>query len=89
MRRTHLVDGGEIDRRLSLRPGTAERLAKKNELPHVRLPNGVIRFRWPDVVRCLRVHQLKEEASTRGFPLKTGKELEQEHQAAEGQGGAA
>lgn len=65
MRRTHLVDGGEIDRRLSLRPGTAERLAKKDELPHVRLPNGVIRFRWSDIVRCLRVHQLQEEASKR------------------------
>lgn len=87
MRRTHLVDGGEIDRRLSLRPGTAERLAKKNELPHVLLPNSIIRFRWSDIVRCFNVHPVKEEASKKDFALKTRKELEQEHQAAESQGG--
>jgi hypothetical protein len=49
----HLLHGGDVDRRLNLRPGSAERLAKRGTLPHVRLPNGAIRFRWSDVAGCL------------------------------------
>jgi len=49
-----LLEGGEIDRRLSLRPGTAIRLARRDKLPHVVLPDGVIRFSWRDVAEALR-----------------------------------
>lgn len=48
-----LLDGGEIDRRLSLRPGSAIRLAKRDKIPYVVLPGGAIRFNWPDVLKAL------------------------------------
>jgi hypothetical protein len=49
-----LLEGGEIDRRLSLRPGTAVRLARRDKLPHIVLPDGAIRFSWPDVAEALK-----------------------------------
>jgi hypothetical protein len=49
-----LLEGGEIDRRLSLRPGSAERLARREKLPHVILPDGAIRFHWSDVTEVLK-----------------------------------
>jgi len=49
-----LLDGGEVDRRLSLRPGTAVRLARRDTLPHVVLPDGAIRFSWPEVAEALK-----------------------------------
>jgi hypothetical protein len=39
----------EIDKRLNWPPGRAERLARRKKLPHVRLPDGAIRFRWEDI----------------------------------------
>ncbi len=59
--RKGLLHGGEIDRRLSFRPGTAERLARRGTLPHIRLPNGAIRFRWKDVSQCLQEHNVAKK----------------------------
>ncbi len=39
----------DIDRRLNWPPGRAERLARQRKLPHVRLPDGAIRFRWEEI----------------------------------------
>lgn len=50
-----LIDGLTVDRRLDLRPGTADRLAKRGTLPHVKLPHGLIRFRWSQVAQCLQI----------------------------------
>lgn len=36
----------EIDKRLNWPLGRAERLARRRKLPHVRLPDGSIRFEW-------------------------------------------
>jgi predicted site-specific integrase-resolvase len=43
----------EVDRILRYKPGKAERLAKRGKLPHVRLPDGTIRFRESDVEQLL------------------------------------
>jgi hypothetical protein len=50
---TPLLDGSAVDRCLALRPGTAERLARRGRLPHVVLPNGSIRFEWDEVEQLL------------------------------------
>jgi len=39
----------DIDRRLNWPPGTAARLARRQRLPHVVLPDGAIRFVWAEV----------------------------------------
>ena len=41
--------GEEIDKRLAWPLGKAERLARRGRLPHLRLPDGSIRFRWEDI----------------------------------------
>lgn len=61
-----LVDGGVIDRCLSLQPGTADRLARRSKLPHVRLPDGTIRFSVADVVESLQSRGLHIDCSARG-----------------------
>lgn len=47
------LTGQDVDRRLSLRPGTADRLARRGLLPHVQLPNGIIRFAWDEIASVL------------------------------------
>lgn len=39
----------EVDDVLRLKPGHSERLAKRDLLPHVTLPDGTIRFRRSDI----------------------------------------
>lgn len=56
----YLIDGLTVDRRLDLRGGTADRLAKRGKLPHVVLPDGAFRFRWSKVRKCLQVVQAAE-----------------------------
>ncbi len=43
-----LLYGEDIDRRLNWSLGRAERLARKQKLPHYMLPDGSIRFVWND-----------------------------------------
>jgi hypothetical protein len=39
----------ELDRRMDWKPGRAERLARGGKLPHIRLPDGSIRFEWCEI----------------------------------------
>jgi len=39
----------DIDQRLNWPPGTAARLARRQRLPHVVLPDGAIRFVWAEL----------------------------------------
>jgi len=54
----------EIDHRLNWPLGRSERLARRGRLPHVLLPDGAIRFRWPDIEALLEtVSVVDPEAS--------------------------
>jgi hypothetical protein len=44
----------EIDRHLNWPLGTAARLARRLRLPHYRLPDGSVRFRWDEVKALVR-----------------------------------
>ncbi len=57
--------GEEIDQRLNWPLGKAERLAKRQILPHFLLPDGSIRFRWEEVEAIL-VHVVSQGAATAG-----------------------
>jgi len=57
-----LITGGDIDRRLSFRPGTADRKAKQGLLPHVVLPDGTIRYRWADVEQSLTKREVLDDS---------------------------
>lgn len=46
---TKLLTGQDVDDRLSWPAGRAELLARKRRLPHLRLPDGAIRFDWIDI----------------------------------------
>lgn len=50
---THLLQSADIDRRLAWPIGRAERLARRGQLPHVRLPDGAIRFHWREIARLI------------------------------------
>lgn len=39
----------EVDRRVSWKPGRAERMARQRRLPHVLLPDGSVRFDWSEI----------------------------------------
>lgn len=39
----------DIDHRLNWPLGRSERLARRGRLPHVRLPDGSIRFEWDSI----------------------------------------
>ncbi len=41
-----LLCGNEVDRRLKWPVGRADRLARRGRLPHIRLPDGSLRFEW-------------------------------------------
>lgn len=43
------LDSAEVDTRLSWAIGRAERLARRGKLPHIRLPDGSVRFLWADI----------------------------------------
>ena len=47
--------GEEIDKRLTWPLGRAERLARRQKLPHVVLPDGSIRFVWDQIEPLIRV----------------------------------
>ena len=44
-----LVSSPEIDRRLGWTIGRADSLARRGKLPHFRLPDGSVRFRWAEI----------------------------------------
>lgn len=46
--------GEDVDRRLNWPLGRAERLARRQKLPHVVLPDGSIRFEWDQIERLLK-----------------------------------
>lgn len=50
-----MLTGVEVDKRLRWPLGRAERLARRGKLPHLLLPDGVIRFRWRQVRELLVV----------------------------------
>jgi hypothetical protein len=43
----------DVDERLGWPLGRAARLARRGRLPHVRLPDGSVRFEWPEVEALL------------------------------------
>ena len=45
--------GTDIDKRLGWPLGRAESLARRGKLPHVVLPDGLIRFEWTDIEALL------------------------------------
>ncbi len=49
----------EVDGLLRYRPGKSERLAKRGDLPHVRLPDGSIRFRREDIMGLLHTDEAR------------------------------
>lgn len=57
--------GEDIDRKLNWPLGRAERLARKERLPHVVLPDGSIRFQWELIERLIRYVATKEPATCR------------------------
>jgi hypothetical protein len=79
-----LIYPEDVDKRLNWPLGRAERLAKRGRLPHRILPDGSIRFSWPEVsqliqrvpVRSTAVNDLLTEAERRGLHLTTGDRLE-------------
>jgi hypothetical protein len=44
----------DIDHRLNWPLGTAARLARREKLPHYRLPDGAIRFKWDEIEALVR-----------------------------------
>jgi hypothetical protein len=56
-----LVYPEEIDRRFNWALGTAARLARRRQLPHYRLPDESIRFRWEEVEPLVRKVPLQEQ----------------------------
>jgi hypothetical protein len=50
----NLLYPDDIDLRLNWPAGTAQRLAKRERLPHVVLPNGDVRFVWEEIVPLIR-----------------------------------
>lgn len=62
-----LVASPDIDRRLGWSIGRADSLARRKRLPHYRLPDGSIRFRWPEVASLIRrVPDLEREPQESG-----------------------
>lgn len=65
-----LLCGNEVDRRLKWPVGRADRLARRGRLPHIRLPDGSLRFEWPAIEQLI-VHvgnnasELREETEAR------------------------
>ena len=57
-----LIYGEEVDRRLNWSLGRAERLARKQKLPHYVLPDGSIRFVWDEVERMVRRVDVADES---------------------------
>jgi hypothetical protein len=49
-----LLYSEDIDTRLSWPLGRAERLARRGQLPHIVLPDGSIRFEWPQIEALIR-----------------------------------
>ena len=43
----------EIDLLLNWQPGRAKRLARRNKLPHYKLPDGEIRFRRDEILSLI------------------------------------
>jgi len=52
----------DVDRRLNWPLGRAERLARRKRLPHVRLPDGSIRFEWEAIDPLVKQVPVKSEA---------------------------
>ena len=58
--------GHEIDKKLGWKPGRAERLARRRQLPHIVLPDGSIRFDWRELERLIvRIPAVAEVAEGR------------------------
>ncbi len=53
----------ELDRRLRYPSGRSRRLARKNLIPHIRLPNGEIRFSPEAIHRWLTSRTFSGEAT--------------------------
>lgn len=51
---TDLINADEVDRRFCWLTGTAEKLARRNRLPHYLLPGGGLRFRWVEVAAMVQ-----------------------------------
>jgi hypothetical protein len=62
------ISSDEIDRRLGWKPGKAERLARQRRLPHYLLPDGSLRFVWPEIEPLIvRVPETEFAVSTCGM----------------------
>lgn len=49
-----MMTGREIDRLVNWTLGRAERLARRNKLPHYRLPDGAIRFKSEEILSLVK-----------------------------------
>jgi hypothetical protein len=56
----------EIDQRLSWPLGRAARLARRQQLPHVVLPDGSIRFEWPTIEAMVKRVPLDHSSEAEG-----------------------
>ena len=54
----------DVDRRLNWPLGRAERLARRKRLPHVRLPDGSIRFEWEAIAPLVQKVPAESEAKS-------------------------
>ena len=54
MTETRYIRGKELDYLLGLPQGRSNKLARRNEIPHLKLPDGEIRFDLAIVERWLR-----------------------------------
>ncbi|QEL19911.1 hypothetical protein [Limnoglobus roseus] len=60
-----LINADEVDRRFLWLTGTAEKLARRNKLPHYLLPDGGLRFQWAEVASMVRHIQPTAESVQR------------------------
>jgi hypothetical protein len=51
----------DIDTRLNWPAGTAKRLARRGRLPHIRLPDGSIRFEWSEIEPLIQRVPIREQ----------------------------
>ncbi len=65
-----LISTTAIDHRLKWSLGHAESLAKRGKLPHYKLPDGSIRFRWVEIEALIhrvpvanKTHAIESEAA--------------------------
>jgi hypothetical protein len=52
-----LLTAKQVGSKLGLRPETIRTMARRRQLPSVKLSRGIVRFDWGAVVETLRKHE--------------------------------